>query len=102
MTAECVVEETGEGLIGDIRRMLEGFEGKLAIGELLFRSLKPRWLYHSVGTIDRLAELRSALAARMGSGFVAGAWEAYAKSEKFAEVNSALWTALGIEAVRAA
>jgi hypothetical protein len=103
LTAECVVEDAaGEALIGDISRMLEGFEGKLTVGELLFRSVKPRWLYHSVDTIDRLAELRSALATRMGRGFVAGAWEAYGKSEKFAEVDSALWTALGLKVVRAA
>jgi len=102
LTAECVVEDAGEALIGDIRRMLDGFEGKLTVDELLFRSVKPRWLYHSVDTIDRLAELRSALSARMGRGFVAGAWEAYAKGEKFAEVDSALRTALGIKVVRAA
>ncbi len=102
LTAECVVEDAGEALIGDIRRMLEGFEGKLTVGELLYRSVKPRWLYHSVDTIDRLAELRSALAMRMGTAFVAGAWEAYAKGEKFVEVEAALQTALGIKVVKAA
>jgi len=102
LTAECVVEDAGEALIGDIRRMLEGFEGKLTVGELLFRTVKPRWLYHSVDTVDGLAELRSALAARLGKGFVAGAWEAYAKGEKFAEVDSALRTALGIKVAKAA
>jgi hypothetical protein len=102
LTAECVVEDAGEALIGDIRCMLEGFKGKLTVGELLFRSVKPRWLYHSVDTIDRLAELRSALAAQVGSGFVAGAWEAYAKGEKFAAVDSALRAALGSKVVRAA
>jgi hypothetical protein len=102
MTAECVAEDAGEALIGDIRRMLEGFEGKLSVRELLFRSVKPRWIYHSGDTIDGLAELRRALAARMGRGFVAGAWEAYAKGEKFAEVESALRTALGVKVDRAA
>jgi hypothetical protein len=102
LTAECVVEDAGETLVGDIHRMLEGFEGKLAVGNLLHRSVKPRWLYHSVETVAGLAELRAALAARLGRGFVAGAWEAYAKGEKFAEVDAALRTALGIKVARAA
>jgi hypothetical protein len=102
LTAECVVEDAGEALIEDIRTMVEGFEGRLTVGELLYRTVKPRWLYHSVDTIDRLASLRSALAARMGMDFVAGAWEAYGKGEKFAEVNAALSTALGGKVVRAA
>jgi hypothetical protein len=95
LTAECVTEDASDRLIPDIGRMLEGFEGKLTLGDLLHTSVKPRWIYHSVETIDRLSELRSALAGRMGTGFVAGAWEPYAKSEKFAEVGSALATALG-------
>jgi hypothetical protein len=102
LTAECVVEDAGEALTGDIRRMLEGFKGELTLGALVSRSVKPRWLYHSVDTVNRLTELRSALAARMGTGFVAGAWEAYAKGEKFAEVDSALQTALRIKVARAA
>ena len=102
LTAECVVEEAGEALIGDIGRMLQGFDGRLALGELVFRSVKPRWIYHSVDTIDRLAGLRAALAARLGPGFVPGAWEAYAKGEKFAQVEAGLRSALGIKAARAA
>ena len=102
LTAECVVEDAGEALIKDIRHMLEGFQGKLNVGELLFHVVKPRWIYHSVDTIDRLAELRAALTARMGPGFVAGAWEAYAKGEKFVEVESALRNALGIKVAKAA
>lgn len=102
LTAECVVEDAGNTLGTDIGRMLEGFDGKLTIGELLVTSVKPRWIYHTVETIDRLKDLRSALAARMGTDFVAGAWEAYAKGEKFAEVECALQAALGVKAVRAA
>jgi hypothetical protein len=102
LTAECVSEEAGEALIGDVRSLLKGFEGRLSVRELLFRSVKPRWIYHSVDTIDRLAALRSALTARLGKGFVAGAWEAYAKGEKFAEVEASLRAALGIKDVRAA
>lgn len=102
LTAECVVEDAGDALTGDIHRMLEGFRGKLTIGEQLFRSVKPRWLYHSVDTIERLAELRAALAARMGTSFIPGAWEAYAKGEKFAEVEAALRTGLGLKVAKAA
>jgi hypothetical protein len=102
LTAECVVEDARDTLIGDIRRMLEGFDGRLKVGEQLFQTVKPRWLYHSVETIDRLAQLRAALAARLGTGCVPGAWEAYGKGEKFAEVDAALRTALGIKAARAA
>ena len=95
LTAECVTEDAGDGLMPDIRRMLDGFEGKLTLGELLYVSVKPRWIYHSVDTIARLSDLRSALAARLGSAFVPGAWEPYAKSEKFAEVGSGLAAAVG-------
>ena len=102
VTAECVVEDAGEALIGDIRQMLDGFEGKLEIGDLLARSVKPRWIYHSVETIERLGDLRTALSDRLGSGFVAGAWEAYAKGEKFAEVEAALLTAFGVKIASAA
>lgn len=102
LTAECVVEGAGEALIADIRRLLDGFTGEVTVGELLFQSVKPRWLYHSVETIDSLAELRAALARRVGRGFVAGAWEAYAKGEKFVEVEAALRTALGVKVAKAA
>ena len=102
LTAECVTEEAGDALIPDIRRMLGGFDGQLTLGDLLYTSVKPRWIYHSTETIDRLVELRSALASRMGSSFVPGAWEPYAKSEKFAEVGAALAAALDDTAARAA
>ncbi len=53
-------------------------------------------------TNDAFAELRAALAARLGPGFGPGAWEAYAKGEKFAQVEAGLRAALGIKAARAA
>lgn len=90
LTAECVAETSQSDLTRDIHQMLEGFEGKLALGDVVFRTIKPRWLYHSVDTIDRLGELRTALKARRGDSFVTGAWEAYAKGEKFAEVEADL------------
>ena len=95
LTAECVTEDAEDGLVPNIRRILDGFEGQLTVGDLLYSSVKPRWIYHSTETIDRLSELRSTLAVRMGNGFVPGAWEPYAKGEKFAEVGAALAAALG-------
>ncbi len=102
LTAESVVEDAAQTLTRDIHRMLDGFDGKLTLGECLFSTVKPRWLFHSVDTIDSLARLRHALRARLGDRFVPGAWEAYAKGEKFVEVETALRTALGVKAARAA
>ena len=102
LTAECVAESDADDLAGEIRRMLNGFEGKLILGDLISSSVKPRWIYHSFDTISQLSKLRAALASRMGTGFVPGAWEPYAKGEKFAEVGTALATALGSKAIRAA
>ena len=90
LTAECVEKCDEAALKRDIHTMLEGFEGELAIGEQLHHSFKPRWLFHSQGTIDNLGQLRAALKAHRGNRFVTGAWEAYAKGEKFVEVESDL------------
>lgn len=96
LTAECVATCEQSALTGDIHRMLGAFEGDLTLGALLHTTVKPRWLYHSVETIDSLAALRQALKARMGDRFVAGAWEAYAKGAKFVEVEADLAKALEI------
>jgi hypothetical protein len=102
LTAECVAECAGEDLALEVRRMLQGFEGKLSLGDLLCTSVKPRWIYHSVDTMEQMSKLRAELTAQMGSGFVPGAWEPYAKGEKFAEVGAALAAALGVAAAKAA
>lgn len=99
LTAECVEKAEPAALHHDIHAMLDGFAGDLAIGELLFTAIKPRWLYHSVGTIAKLSALRTALQAQRGDRFVTGAWEAYAKGEKFVEVENDLQRALAQEAV---
>lgn len=99
LTAECVSEASNADLAEDIQDMLDGFKGNLTLGELLFHTVKPRWLYHSVDTIARLGTLRSTLADRMGNGFVASGWEAYSKGEKFAEVERNLQLALGANRV---
>ena len=96
LTAECVVETEIEPLIKEIHQILEGFDGELSVGKHLYSTVKPRWLYHSVDTIDKLGELRKALAERRGNRFIPGAWEAYAKSEKFAEVEADLQTAFDV------
>ena len=49
-----------------------------------------------------LVQLRATLANRMGPAFVPGAWEPYAKAEKFAQVNAGLAAALGVKAQAAA
>ena len=72
------------------------------LGDVLSTSIKPRWIYHSLEAMQGLAQLRLALADRMGDAFVAGAWEPYAKGQKFAEVNAGLAKALGVEAQAAA
>lgn len=102
LTAECVGEDGGDELAWDIQCMVQGFQGDLVLGDLLAASVKPRWIYHSVQSIEGLKNLRAALADRLGSAFVAGAWEPYAKGEKFAEVDAALATALGVQRSRAA
>ena len=102
LTAECVAETSTDALAGDIRRMLNGFEGKLKLGDMIHTSVKPRWIYHTVDTMTRLSSLRATLRARTGGRFIPGAWEAYAKGDKFSEVSNALAVALGAKRLRAA
>ncbi|MBD2842453.1 NAD(P)-binding protein [Erythrobacter rubeus] len=99
LTAECVAETESDELAKDIRFLLDGFEGELKICDQLYRSIKPRWLYHTVDTVNKLGELRTALGARLGDNFVAGAWEAYAKGAKFAEVEADLQKAFGVRMI---
>ena len=94
LTAECVAEADPDALRAEIRRMLGGFKGKLQLGETLSTTIKPRWIYHSMDAMDGLVDLRATLAQRMGPAFVAGAWEPYAKTEKFHQVNAGLAAAL--------
>ena len=102
LTAECVGEAHHTDLRYEIHRLLKGFEGDLALGELLCTAIKPRWIYHSVDAMDQLAQLRATLRQRLGPAFVPGAWEPYAKAEKFAQVNAGLAAALGQAKGRAA
>lgn len=101
LTAECVTKPEINDLGNEIQRLLAGFEGQLELGSLLYSCVKPRWLYHSTDTIAKLGQLRRALVAKRGENFVAGAWEAYAKTEKFAEVDADLQKALETQAIPA-
>jgi hypothetical protein len=101
--AECVREAGEDELRGQIGLLLSGFEGRrLELGELIDARVGPRWVYQSMDAVRRLAELRGVLAGRMGAGFVPGAWEAYAKGEKFAQVNAGLALALQAPVAEAA
>lgn len=102
LTAECVAEVAVDDLVREMHAMLEGFEGDLTVGELLHSAVKPRWLFHSVETIDALGELRIALKNRTGGRFVTGAWEVYAKGEKYRDVEEELRAALAVEPTRKA
>lgn len=102
VTAECVAETQGSDLRYDVHRLMRGFEGDLALGELLGMAIKPRWAYHSVDAVEGLMRMRGILASRLGPGFVPGAWEIHSKAEKFAQVNDGLATALAVKARAAA
>ena len=102
LTAECVAEASAPELRREIHSLLRGFEGELVLGDQIAAAVKPRWIYHSVAAMQGLADLRATLFARMGPAFVPGAWEPYAKTEKFAELNAGLAAALGVEAKAAA
>lgn len=98
LTAECVSEASAADLRYDIHRLLKGFDGDLALGDLLFMSIKPRWDYHGVAAVEALARLRATMASRLGPSVVPGAWESFDKAERFAQVNAALAAGLGLTA----
>ncbi|MFN3513537.1 MAG: NAD(P)-binding protein [Phenylobacterium sp.] len=95
LLAECVAECGDAELRREIHRLMSGFAGAgLSIGEQVGQNLAPRWIYQSVEAMRGLKTLRASLARSMGAAFVPGAWEPYAKAEKFAEVNAGLAAAL--------
>lgn len=87
--AECVREADPLDLKDEMAGLMSGL-GELEVGDLRHISVHPRWIYHSIESLDALAALRATAAARYGPRFVAGAWEPYGKSAKFAQVNAAL------------
>lgn len=80
--------------------MVASFDGDMWLSEQLHQSLKSRWIYHNVETMNRLAYLRRALETRCGNVFVIGAWEIYANGEKFRNVEAELQLAHASEPVR--
>lgn len=101
--AECVREADEAELRGEIASLMTGFDGAgLRIGEQIGASVGPRWIYQSVDAMRKLAELRTVFSRSMGPAFIPGAWEPYAKAEKFAEVNAGLCAALPVSTRAAA
>ena len=102
LSAECVAKADETMLPAQIQQMAQGFDGHLQLGKIVHRSIEPRWLYHSPQTMASLAALRGALRNIAGAQVIPGAWEAYAKAAKFAEIERALGRAiLGQEAAPA-
>ncbi|WP_309644512.1 NAD(P)-binding protein [Phenylobacterium sp.] len=95
LLAECVKEACDAELRREIHRLMSGFGGaSLSLGEQVAANVGPRWIYQSVDAMKKLAGLRAGFARTMGDAFVPGAWEPYAKAEKFAQVNAGLAAAL--------
>jgi hypothetical protein len=93
--AECVQECGDAELRREIHRLMSGFGGaSLSLAEQVGANVGPRWIYQSLDAMRKLKTLRAAYARTMGEAFVPGAWEPYAKAEKFAEVNAGLAAAL--------
>lgn len=93
--AECI-QECGEAeLRREIHRLMSGFGGaSLSLAEQVGANVGPRWIYQSVDAMRKLTALRAAFGRSLGEAFVPGAWEPYAKAEKFAQVNAGLAAAL--------
>lgn len=101
--AECVREADEAELRSEIARLMTDFDGaSLSIGEQIGANVGPRWIYQSVDAMRKLTDLRAAFALTMGAAFIPGAWEPYAKAEKFSEVNAGLGAALEVSAQAAA
>jgi len=95
VTAECVAEAPDGELRREIHRLMAGFGGEgLTLGEQIGVSVEPRWIYNSMEAVKGLGVLRGQLARTHGAAFVPGAWETYARSETFAQVNAGLAAAL--------
>jgi hypothetical protein len=101
--AECVTEASDAELRREIHQLMWGFGGAaLTVGELVHANVGPRWIYPSMDAMQKFAGLRARFAEIMGAAFVPGAWEPYAKGEKFAQVSAGLAAALEAPAARAA
>lgn len=78
-----------------------GGRASLNLGDQISANVGPRWVYHSVDVMQKLKALRARLVRTHGAAVVPGAWEPYAKGEKFAQVNAGLAAALDAPAIAA-
>ena len=97
VTAECVREGEPADVAREAAHILEPF-GMLETSAMLGENVHPRWIYHSVETMEQLVALRTELSHQLGVGFVPGAWEVYSKAEKLSLVNAALAAATTVPA----
>lgn len=88
-TAECVREADPLAVAEQLQGLMTGM-GALQVGALRHVGVGPRWIFHTLEAMAGLKALRATMADRYGPRFVAGAWETYGKSAKFAEVNASL------------
>lgn len=94
LTAECAKEADSTDLRYEVHRLLGGFEGDLALGELLCSSVKPRWTYQTVEAVAALVQLRAEFGQRFGAGAVSNGWEHDAPAERFRHLAAGLGSAL--------
>lgn len=90
LAVECVTEADSTDLRYEIHRLLSGFDGDLALGELLCASVKPRWTWQTVEAVAAVADLRTRLAERLGPAIVTNAWERTAHADRLAHISTGL------------
>ena len=90
IAAECVAEAGATDLRYEVHRLFHGFEGDLALGELLSASVKPRWTHQTVAAIGALKDLRAHLAQRFGPSLVTNGWEHTDAAGRHAHLSGAL------------
>jgi hypothetical protein len=94
LSAECVAEADPTDLRYEVHRLLCGFDGDLALGELLCATVRPRWTYQTVQAVAALAQLRAQIAQTLGPGVVTNGWEHGEPAPRFAHLSAALGAAL--------
>ncbi len=102
LTAECVAPTDEADLKAEIRSLMEGFGGeRLVLGTQVALDVAPRWLCHTVDTVEKLKGLRAWAERRMGDAFVQAGWEQYGKNAKHDAVRLGLERAAEIAQLRA-
>ncbi len=90
IAAECVAETGATDLRYEVHRLFHGFEGDLALGELLSAAVKPRWTHQTVAAVTALRDLRVLLAQRFGPSLVTNGWEHPDVAGRHAHLSGAL------------